>query len=148
MGGRVSWQARRVPWSATAPQPIQTSFTIDNFVEVVKDAPPAAKPAPAKPLPPKAAAPVPPAKKVVKAKCTFDYTAANADELSIKVQTTGISIILIIKQLGDVLVVTKQDGDEGWWEGELNGAYINSNVTFSIVIRPHRHLSKQLCGAD
>lgn len=40
------------------------------------------------------------------AKATFDYTAENPDELSLKV--------------GDIVSVSKMD-EEGWWEGSLNG---------------------------
>ncbi|EDQ84361.1 uncharacterized protein MONBRDRAFT_34742 [Monosiga brevicollis MX1] len=83
----------------------------DNFVEEVQAPPPAAAtPAPAaatapsRPAPPPIAAPAQPAKKYCK--CTFEYDAANDDELTLAV--------------GDVVEIVNQD-DEGWWEGIHKG---------------------------
>ena len=108
-------------------------FFADNFVDVIKDykpksalpskppppaiveppRPAAALPAPAKvsasptPLLPKTASVSTLQKKVQKkAKCIFDYFAAQGDELSMKVN--------------DIIIVTKDEA-EGWCEGELNG---------------------------
>ena len=45
---------------------------------------------------------------VEKAKVQFDYDAQNPDELSLKE--------------GDIIIITsKEAGDSGWWEGEING---------------------------
>eukprot|EP00051_Salpingoeca_urceolata_P013952 m.176761 g.176761 ORF g.176761 m.176761 type:complete len:559 (-) comp17952_c3_seq2:882-2558(-) len=84
----------------------------DNFVEVMEEAALPTKAAVAPP--PAAAAPTPtpapapaasePAGK--KAKVTFDYTAANEDELTLAV--------------GQIVTVLAQE-EEGWWDGELDG---------------------------
>jgi hypothetical protein len=58
-----------------------------------------------------------PKKKEKRAKCTFDYTAAQDDELSMKI--------------GDIIVVVKDDTD-GWCEGELNGMLWQDTTFFNI----------------
>jgi hypothetical protein len=53
------------------------------------------------------------AQKVPKVKCTFEYAAANSDELSMAV--------------GDVITVLDKS-DPDWWEGELKGQSLSGLV--------------------
>lgn len=102
-------------WEGVHPSGIKGWFP-DNFVEKMATQ---SKPPPVKKPPPPAASGPP--KKLCK--CTFEYEAANGDELTLKV--------------GDVIEIISQE-EEGWWEGTLNGktGMFPNNFVEEIVSPP------------